>query len=194
MLTNNDKKLTERNKMKKIYYCATGSKCSDGKSYTDFKLFDFEDGEEKGKGFQYSVSGERYGHWWCHTESSEEIGKVSEEIVFSFRHGSSSFYVLDEDVKERKTFIDLIEKSDFKFVTKQEIEDSRKRDTIKTIEDIKENWDFLDNVGFGLNQAKICLENVGFKIPAPVNGEIGILAYQIMSTFSANKDKIKELL
>ena len=34
----------------------------------------------------------------------------------------------------------------------------------------------------------------GFKIPAPVNGEIGILAYQIMSTFSANKDKIKELL
>lgn len=119
--------------MKKIYFCATGGKYSDGKSYTRFKIFDFEEGEQDGEGFQYSLSGERYGHWWCHTESSKEIKNIPEDVEFSFHHGSSGFFVLDEDIKNCETFEELLSKSDFEFVTKKEVEDAKKRKEAKNV-------------------------------------------------------------
>lgn len=180
--------------MREIYFCNTGCMCSDGKTYTHFKIFDFENGEKRGMGFQYSLSGERYGHSWCHTESSEKISDISEKVLFSFYHGSSDFYVHDKDVKKCNSFKELISNSDFKFVSKEDIENSIKRDSIKTIDQIIEHWDFLESVGFGLSQAKICLTEVGAEIPMPSNGEIGILVYQIMSIFAENKEIIRKVI
>lgn len=179
--------------MRKIYYAETGSMGTDGVWLTCFKLFDYQEGEEEGKGFQYSKTGERFAHWWCYANSDTEVtGILTKDQLYSFYHGSCEFNVPEHLVSN--DFSELIKNSDFKIITPEEVAIAEKVDSIENVSDIVANWDYLSENYFSYGQIMTCFEALGHSIGPAENGEIGIQAMGVMETFKANIDAIKDML
>lgn len=179
--------------MRKIYYSETGGMGVDGVWWTSFKLFDFEEGEKEGKGFQYSRSGERYGHWWCHTSPDREVTDIlTKEQLYSFYHGSCEFSVPKHLVSDN--FSELIKNADFRIVDPEDVAIAEKVDSIKTISDIVDNWDYLSDNYFNYAQITACFKDLNYSIGPAKNGEIGIQAMGVIETFRVNVDLIKDML
>lgn len=177
-----------------IFVEETGWIWKDSKNYTLFKLFEYRENNEHGKGFQYSKGGESYSHFWAYPKEDRKFKNIPNDIMFSFRHGSDSFCVDKDVVDSCETIEDLIRASDFKFVSQDEIDAAKLSESIKSIGDVKQNWEHIKKHGANYLIAEICLKEIGATIPPVINGEIGIHATMLLNGFYRYFDHIEEKL
>ena len=177
-----------------IFVSATGSKNESGQSFTGFSMFEYREDGDNGEGFRYSPSGISYGYFWAYPSKDSLFKDIPEEIFYSFKHGSHNFYVEDRRLKECKTIADIVSFSDIKIVTIDDVNIASVIEDIKDIEGIKINWGTISKHGITPLIAKLCLIELGAKIPPVINGEIGLHSYMLIEAFHANKEMIKEKL
>jgi len=138
-----------------IFVVENGGKLSDGKSYTHFDIFEYLEGEEKGKGFRYSTAGNRYGYKWAYPSNQTHFIGIPDNIMNSFKHGSCSFFVEKSKLEKCRTILDLVTASDFKIVIQEQIQVAEIIENINSIEDVKNNWDTIkNNPGISSNVAE----------------------------------------
>ncbi len=101
-----------------IFIQWAGTRLANGKSYTKFRLFEYRENEKHGKGFQYYTSGKSYGYTWAYPQNEYKFQNIPDDIDFSFKHGSHSFYVEDALLTGNETFEEVIRLSDFNFITR----------------------------------------------------------------------------
>lgn len=177
-----------------IFFSETGWKGDDGGGSTHFKLFEYRADGEPGQGFQYSRGGKMYPHFWAWPKEENRFINIPEDVLFSFKHGTSSFYVDDKIVPECETIHELISASDFKFVSQCSADLAAIIEGIDTIEKVKENWLLIKTRGTSILIAQICLAEVGIRVPQVYNGEIGVHSLTLLQAFVDNLPHIEEAL
>ena len=177
-----------------IYIQETGYLHYDGKSFKTFKLFEYRENEEDGKGFQYSRGGKSYYHFWAYPKEENKLNDIPVDILFSFKHGSCSFKIDEILIEDCNSIEDIIRSSDFKFISKEEINIAKITESITTIENVKQNWEHIKKYGANPKIAEICLKEAGFKIPEVRNGEIGIHTIMLLGAYNGNLEHIEQLM
>lgn len=178
-----------------LFVSYRGGGCSsDGAPYNTYSIFEYREGNENGLGFAYNIDGDSYSYYWARPSDGCKLLDISDEIMFSFKHGSSDFNVDRDLVKDDSTADELLKMSNFKMVSEESVEKAKFVSSKKTIEDIAENWDKIMEYGYTYNIAKTCMDYVGANFGGVVNGEIGIYAMTVMGVFEEGKDVIKDLI
>jgi hypothetical protein len=177
-----------------IFIQQTGGGNYDGKSYVVFGLFEFRENNESGKGFRYSRGGEDYCFFWAHPKEENKFKNISEDVLFSFKHGSDRFEVDSYLIKGGETPEELIKLSNFRFVSKKQVDAAQIIEGIKTLDDVIANWDHIKAHGANYLIATLCLESIGATIPPVKNGEIGIHSMQVVWWFYKYIEHIEDEL
>lgn len=178
-----------------IFCDATGS-YGDGKGnwYTLVDIFEYDEEADCGEGFRYSGSGEKYGYYWACPKKEKLVTNIPDDILYSFKHGSYDFKILESEFKRLNNWIEIIKKSDFKYISKGDVQISSIMEGIENIGDVRDNWDMIKKYGVSPKVAMICLEAIGGKIPPIHNGEIGIHALDMMMYFHKYFDHIESFI
>ena len=166
-------------------FCDDSGYYGDGKgnSYRLCHLFEYDEFSDKGEGFRYSGAGKKYGYYWAHPEKEKLIKNIAPDILYSFKHGSHDFKILESEYLKLNDHIEIIRKSDFKYISEGDMHISSIIEGIENFDDIKDHWELLKKYGVTPKIAEICIEKAGGKIPPVHNGEIGIHNMNTMTFF-----------
>ena len=174
-----------------FFFSEVGTRFKNGKAYKRFDIFEYKEGYEYGLGFRYTRGGRAISYYWAKPEESELISYMPKNVLFSFQHGSHSFHVNEEMISNCNSFKELIEASDFKFTTRQEIDLAKLTESITTMQGIRENWDHIKKHGATCKIAELCFQKIEGDLPPVKNGEIGIYCLTLLNIFHNNIDDIE---
>lgn len=171
-----------------------GGGYSDEGPYICFNIFEYRENLDNGAGGIYCQDEKPTDYKWSFPKEKFLLQKVPDEIMFSFKHGSYGFNIQKSKLEKCSSPTEIIQNSDFRHVTQKDVADAVKLTEIKTIEQIKENWDFIKSGNFNTTIAETVFNSIGVKVSPCVNGEIGIWTLGLYSGFFNNINVIENKL
>lgn len=159
-----------------------------------YRMFEFREGEETGKGFFYTPSGKSTYYFWARPSESVLFENVPDDILYSFQHGSNEFTLNDKQGAPNLATEDYIRMSDFKFVTPEDIEKAKRVEAIETFDQVIFEWEFIKAGNHSVRIMILCLQALCVKIPECQNGELGLQMLNIMELYKANLPMIDSMI
>ncbi len=170
-----------------------GGSDGNGNNFLSFSMFEYDSSLKNGAGRIYNQDGSKTYYFWAHPSEPGLCENLPEDILYSFRHGTWHFSINEKIAGKCDNNIDIIEYSDFKYISISDVDEAKILSGISTIEEVKKHWKLIKTKPT-IKIIMMCFDHIGAKINPCQNGEIGIWSLMVSGAFHENINIIEAKL